>query len=220
MKKSITITLATLLMLASCGTTGEGAFTGATFGGIIGSAIGGITGGPRGSDIGTLIGMATGAAAGAAVGSAAEKSKGYPDDAVYSDPSNRNAPQARVDYDPESATAANDISIKNAEFRNTEGTRHISRGETASITFEIHNVTNDVLTNIVPIVQETTGNKRLSVSPAILLETLGPKKAIRYTAFITAQDNLKTGTAQFSIKVTNSTEIISNTVKISDIALN
>ena len=222
MKKSIIIILAAILMLASCGTTGEGAFTGATFGGLIGSAIGGITGGPRGSDIGTLIGVATGAAAGAAVGAAAEKSRNneYTDNTVYGDPNGGIAPQAKVEYDPENQTASPVIRIKNAEFHNTEGTKHISRGETVSISFEIHNATNDVVTNIVPIVQETSGNKRLSVSPAILLETLGAKKAVRYTAFITAQDNLKTGTAHFSIKVTDGTGIVSNTMEISDIALN
>lgn len=61
------------LLVSSCTTTSNGAYTGATFGSVLGSAIGGITGGGRGHDIGTIVGMAGGAAVGAAVGAAAEK---------------------------------------------------------------------------------------------------------------------------------------------------
>lgn len=76
MKKSLVISVSSLLLLSSCGTyTGAGAYAGGSFGSIIGSAIGGIAGGPRGSDIGTLIGMAGGAAVGAVVGAAADQTQ-------------------------------------------------------------------------------------------------------------------------------------------------
>ena len=61
------------LLVSSCRSTEQGAYTGATFGSVLGSAIGGISGGWRGHDIGTIVGMAGGAAVGAAVGAAAEK---------------------------------------------------------------------------------------------------------------------------------------------------
>lgn len=76
MKKNIVILLASVMLLASCGTyTSTGAGYGAYYGGWIGSAIGGITGGHRGHDIGTLIGMAGGAAVGAAIGKAADEQR-------------------------------------------------------------------------------------------------------------------------------------------------
>ncbi len=73
MKTNITILMASVLLLASCGTyQGQGAAGGAYFGSILGSAIGGISNGHRGSDVGTLIGMAGGAVVGAAIGKAAD----------------------------------------------------------------------------------------------------------------------------------------------------
>lgn len=73
MKKTGIWLVCAALLVSSCKTAGEGAYTGATFGSVLGSAIGGISGGWRGHDIGTIVGMAGGAAVGAAVGAAAEK---------------------------------------------------------------------------------------------------------------------------------------------------
>lgn len=76
MKKNIVILLASVMLLASCGTyTSTGAGYGAYYGGWIGSAIGGLAGGHRGHDIGTLVGMAGGAIVGAAAGKAAEEQR-------------------------------------------------------------------------------------------------------------------------------------------------
>lgn len=206
--KKLIILAAGVVMLSSCGTTGSGAFAGASFGGMIGSAIGGIIGGPRGSDVGTLIGMGTGAAAGAAIGSAAEKQV----------EDNRSA-RSEVVYQDPADNYANVVTICNARFVNNSGSVHIAKGETAKISFEIHNSTSEVLYNLVPMVRETTGNRRLSVSPAILLETLGAGRAVRYTAFITAEDNLKKGTAHFNICVETDGRPVSNTVEL-DVPLN
>ena len=70
-----------------------------------------------------------------------------------------------------------------------------------------------------PMVQETTGNKRLLISPSTMIETLDAHKAIRYTAFISAQDNLKTGAAHFRISVLAGKTLVSNIVEF-DIPLN
>ncbi len=223
--KKLVILLASVLTLASCGTTGSGALTGASFGGVIGSAIGGIIGGPRGSDIGTLIGMGTGAAVGGAAASAATKSSNAGtydnyDDAVYYDPTaNSSTQSSSIEYPTQDGDYAQAIQITNARFCNSDNTVHIAKGETTKIVFEIYNLTNEIQTNLVPSVNETTGNKRLSVSPAILLETLGAKKAVRYTAFITAADNLKTGNAHFVINIQNNGNIVSNTIEL-DVPLN
>lgn len=73
MKKTCIVALSACLLVSSCSTTTQGAYTGGSFGTILGSAIGGLLGGPRGSDIGTIVGMAGGAALGAAAGNASEK---------------------------------------------------------------------------------------------------------------------------------------------------
>lgn len=241
--KKIIILLVGAITMASCGTTSEGAFSGAMFGGIIGSCIGGISGGPRGSDIGTLVGMATGAAAGAAVANAAEKErirsyyasqgerdydgtrgveydegnvrseKPIYDDVISMDPVSDNIiPQ-------QSQSPSTDIVISNVRFINDANTQHISKGELVKIAFEIRNVSILPKYNIVPMVQETTGNKRLLISPSTMIETLDAHKAIRYTAFISAQDNLKTGAAHFRISVLAGKTLVSNIVEF-DIPLN
>ena len=76
MKKTIAISLCSLLVLSSCGTSaGAGAYVGGQFGHVIGSAIGGITGGRHGHDLGSLIGTIGGAAAGAAIGAAVDNQR-------------------------------------------------------------------------------------------------------------------------------------------------
>ncbi len=233
MKKISTLVVGVLL-LTSCGSTGSGAFGGAMLGGVIGSCIGGIGGGPRGSDIGTLIGMAGGAAAGAAIANAAEQQQtrayntmNYGSDYSDYDGYSTNNTAERSDkpiYDDvitmdstasQQTTAtrgkyATNIIIRNASFVNQSNTIHISKGELVKIVFEIRNVTDSQWDNIVPMVQETTGNKRLLVSPAIMIESIAPRKAVRYTAFVSAQKNLKTGTAHFKLYVMHNGNVFSN----------
>lgn len=70
------------MLVSSCRTTGEGAWTGAHVGSMVGGAFGGLVGGHRGYHAGQLVGMATGAATGATIGAAnqaarKERVKGY-----------------------------------------------------------------------------------------------------------------------------------------------
>ncbi len=236
MKKVISL-LAAAMMLASCGTTSSGAFSGAMFGSMIGSAIGGISGGPRGSDIGTLVGMATGAMTGAAAGHAAETARrqrysstayaapgrgyeAYGDDGgaerseqpIYDDVITMDTPSPRR-ATVSAATPHNSISIENARFINKAGTVHIAKGEQVKVSFEIRNISATTVTSIVPTVEETTGNSRLLVSPAILVESLGAGRAVRYTAYISAQKNLRKGTAHYRLSVKSGGDEISNVVE-------
>ena len=242
MKKISTLVVGAIL-LTSCGSTGSGAFSGAMLGGVIGSCIGGIGGGPRASNIGTLIGMSGGAAAGAAIGNAAEQqqaraynayTRGSYDnyDADYSayDPAQRSDAPVYDDVISMDSTSskttvkpmtkyATNIRIENISFVNNDNTVHIAKGEVAKIVFEIRNVTASSWDNIVPTVEETTGNKRLLVSPSIMIESIAPHRAVRYTAFISAQKNLKTGTAHFKLSVKRNGEVFSN-VEEFDVPLN
>lgn len=192
--KKITLFLVgiALLMTTSCSTTASGAWNGAWIGGAIGSAIGGITGGHRGSDIGHLMGMAIGAGTGAAVGAANEASV-KENIAARTQTRHNDSDYAYVDNAL--------VEIDNARFINDNNTLQIKGGETAQITFEVHNATGEVLKNIVIGVNETTGNKRLLVSQPILVEHIRPHGALRYTANISAYKNLKDGTANFQLYV-------------------
>ncbi len=235
--KKLLILIVGAIMMTSCNTASNGAFSGAMFGGVIGSCIGGINGGPRGSDVGTLVGMMAGAATGAAIGSAVEsqQTRAYyalPPEEIrdgnrgitYDDQSGRSEKPVYDDViqmdkksvdinEIQTPRYDTDIRIENVRFVNDANTQHISKGELVKISFEVCNVSDSVTLNIVPMVKETTDNKRILVSPATMIENLGAHKAIRYTAFVSAQKNLKTGTAHFQISVMSGTEVISNIVE-------
>ncbi|MBQ9561359.1 MAG: hypothetical protein IJV10_03650 [Prevotella sp.] len=251
--KVFILSLASVLALSSCSTTGGGAMTGAMFGGIIGSCIGGIGGGPRGSDIGTLVGMAVGAGTGAAIGAAAEKEEraqfeahrdaiyqgreypvrngnkerqtptadtGYSADPVYDDVITMDADTTVSEpVDTIAEVQAAPILISNAHFINNAGTTHIDKGELVKVSFEMRNASDKSLYNVVPLIQETTGNKHLLISPSTLIERIPVRGALRYTAYISAERSLKTGTAHFMLSVTSANQVISNTIEF-DVPLN
>ncbi len=214
MKKNVIVLVAGLMLLASCGTyEGYGAMNGLYVGSLLGSAIGGISGGPRGSDIGTIIGMAGGAVAGAAIGSAADKSRQY-DMAQYrqekaSGFDSTNSADDRIDIDfgapsnPEEAigceTAA--LEIRNAKFITHDKSNTLTSGKQCDIVFEIYNAGNGAAYNVEPVIKEVSGNKRIMISPGILVEKLGAHKGLRYTAHVMSYKTLKDGTARFSLSV-------------------
>lgn len=104
-------------------------------------------------------------------------------------------PEASVD-----ATTKH-LEIRNARFIDTDGNNIITRGEKCEIVFDVFNSSNAVARNIEPVIIETTGNKHILVSPAVLIESLAPNKGIRYTARVVADRSLKNATAHFTLCV-------------------
>lgn len=223
MKKIIVCAMAVLMVLSSCTTTGAGALTGAWFGGAVGSAVGGIAGGFRGSDIGRLVGMAVGAGTGAAIASAAENQerRAYYEERVrrsgrdYDDRYAGDYSDGRQNRTSEVMTYADEcpLSVSNARYVNDKETVHLSKGETAKVTFEIHNTSDKALTNIVPMVKETTGNKKILVSQPVMVESIAPRRTLRYTASISAYKSLKSGKANFELYVIADGKVVSNIVE-------
>lgn len=152
---------------------------------------------------------------------------GNGNDIIYMDPAdsinnaaaNNDVPSATIETTEDGITFTHAIDIRNCSLADSNNECHIAQGETVKLSFEIHNVSNEMAVNLVPAVRETTRNKRLAVSPATLIENLGARKAVRYTAYISAKDNLKTGTAHFRICVVSNKKAISNTIEF-DVPLN
>jgi hypothetical protein len=138
---------------------------------------------------------------------------------ISSAPTTTTPPAAVVEVSETGAKVTTPIVISNARFINDQNTTHIAKGELVKISFEVKNATGDALTNVVPVVKETTGNKHLFISPSTLVERLAGHKAIRYTAYVSAEKSLKTGTAHFVISVYSNDQLISNTIEF-DIDLN
>ena len=107
------------------------------------------------------------------------------------------------------------LSVKNARFVDTNQDNVISSGEISKIIFEVYNNGDVPVYDIVPVVEETTGNKHIQISPSIHVERLAPGKGIRYTAMVQTDKRLKNGTAEFSIYVLQDAKKISNIIKFS-----
>ena len=138
---------------------------------------------------------------------------------ISSTPVTTTVPAAVVEVSETSAVITTPIKIENARFINEQNTTHIAKGELVKISFEIRNMSDAAINNVVPVVKETTGNKHLLISPSTLVERLAAHKAIRYTAYVSAEKTLKTGTAHFVIAVYSDNNQISNTIEF-DVTLN
>ena len=195
--KKITLVgaLCALLLATSCTSSQQfyGSMTGASLGGMFGSAIGGIASGPRGSDVGTLAGMLIGGAIGAAA-TAPKDTK--TDEYTTSDYYNRYDENDYVQNGSYSPYAG--IEIDDIRFFDLNNNDVIDAGEHSRIAFIVRNVSNDFIYDIAPVIT-VTGTKQIRLSPTAIISSLGPGKAVRYTAEVVASNKLKTGTAGFSI---------------------
>ena len=202
-KKLSILLVATLLCLTSCttyqqATTWNRSMTGAYIGSMFGSLIGDAVGGHHGSHVGSAIGGITGAAIGAASAQKQEESRYerrhqkdyyYDEDIYYGN--------AR-DYTYVAPTApANNLTIDNIVFADTNGNRMLERGETAYVTFDIHNTTNHPIYNIAPII--SCDNRRIKISPTATIARIDAGRAMRYKAVVMAQSNVRSGVTTFQI---------------------
>lgn len=207
MKRQIAVLTASLLILSGCGTSrmasgDPGAiFAGAAIGGNVGSAIGGLIGdnhggwrgGYRGSAIGTIIGTIAGAAIGNAVSAPKQEEFSYQIERTEL-------------YEPQPETypapsVFDNLRIRNIRFIDDNRDHIITSGENSKVIFEIMNEGNQTIYNVVPIVTETTGMKRIYISPPVMVEQIAPHNGVKYTANISAGDRIKTGDITIRVAV-------------------
>lgn len=212
MKKYSILLVAALLCLSSCTTYSEwsrGA-TGASVGAMFGSLIGDIIGGPRGGSVGALVGGAAGAAAGVASAKAEQEKR----EQTYS---NGNNYSNSYTYHNESYPYENDVyygngndysyvaparpmqhlTVSNIVFADQNNNRCLESGETAYLTFEIHNRSGQPIYNIAPVIN--CDNKHIRISPTATIARIDAGRGMRYKAVIQAPRNLRTGEANIFI---------------------
>jgi outer membrane lipoprotein SlyB len=120
-----------------------------------------------------------------------------------------NSADDRIDIDfgdasnPEEKSGCGTASliVRNVKFTDPDGNYTLTAGEQGDISFEIYNSGDGAAYNVEPVVKEVSGNKRIMVSPGILVESLAAHKGLRYTAHVMAYKTLKDGMAKFSISV-------------------
>lgn len=198
--RTISTTLAIVLLCSGCYTsrTASGGDPGATLagaaiGGNVGSLVGGLIGdsrhgwhgGYRGSAIGTIVGTI----AGAAIGNAASRPRTDPEDAYVIE---RTAP-VQTERRHRTANGMYNLKIRNIRFIDDNRDHAISSGESSKVVFEIINEGNRPVFNVVPVVEELTGMKRIYISPSVMVESIAPHNGVKYTATVSAGKRIKTG---------------------------
>ena len=207
MKKIITYVFIFSLLVSTtgCGThAAQGAAVGSQVGSVLGSAIGDLANGWRGNDVGTIVGLVGGAVVGGAIGNAYDKphkqkkydnrnndyDDTYEEDSYYRDNSDRRYISRRNDNNGIMFYDADDNGI-------------ISSTEDAEVEFEIRNITEGTIYDVVPVVEEIASKKRLNISPSMMIESIRPGKAVRYTAYIKANRRMKDGYTKLRISIYN-----------------
>lgn len=207
MKKCLTGFLALALLCSSCGTSRtvsgdpDAIFAGAAIGSNIGGAIGGLIGdanhgwrgGYRGSAIGTIIGTIAGAAIGNALSAPKQEEYSYRIERTEPD-----IPQPGTATTP---SALDKLRIRNIRFIDDSRDHIISSDESSKVVFEIMNEGEETVYNVVPVVAETTGAKRIYISPSVMIEQIAPHNGIKYTASIHAGSRIKTGNITIRVAV-------------------
>ena len=106
------------------------------------------------------------------------------------------------------------IQVRNARFVDDNHDNTLCSNEVSKIIFEVVNTSNETLYDIVPTVVETTGLKRLYISPSMHVESLAPGAAIRYTAMVKT-GKMKEGVANFCVSVLQGNKTVSQVSEFS-----
>lgn len=105
------------------------------------------------------------------------------------------------------------VEIRNATFSDADGDGILSAGEECTVAFDIMNNSPEVLYDVRPTVFESTGNKRIHISPSIRVESIAPYKGVRYTAMVVADRKLKKGEAVIKVAVAQGDNEITSSIQ-------
>lgn len=206
------LAFASLLLCSGCYTTSRSAsggnpgatLTGAAIGSHVGGLMGGLIGEQRhgwhGGYRGSAIGAIVGTIAGAAIGNAASRHQAEQEDAYAIE---RTEPLP-ASHDRLHAEDMYNLRIRNIRFIDDNRDHAISSGENSKIIFEIINEGTRPVFNVVPVVEELTGMKRIYISPSVMVESIAPHNGVKYTATLTAGKRIKTGEIVIRVAVADS----------------
>ena len=196
---SIVCLFAASVILSSCSTSPSyysmsGTMAGASIGSQIGEAIGWFSGGHNryGS---SLVGRVIGTAAGAGIGySITQKqisnlNKQYDNRNTVSENTYNNTftPESNTinrnfRIGKNSKTYNNSLCIGNISYQDENSDGKISKGETCTITYEVSNNTQWLISDLVVAISEETNTKRFAFSPSTPNVSISPGGTIRYKA--------------------------------------
>lgn len=199
----VLLILSVAMLLASCASGGStaqvfAAMSGLNAGATLGGAIGGLTSrSPRGYHMGTTIGALSGAAIGAVATMPRKKRVETAESAeTYEAPKRK-----RGSFAP-SATLSGmrrDVRVTNVTFRDSSGDGVLQPGETATVSYDIINVTPYAINLLVPRMELSAQKKRIHISPMQNIMDVPSGEGVRYSVTLTADSRLKSGEAQLTL---------------------
>ena len=199
----VLLILSVAMLLASCASGGStaqvfAAMSGLNAGATLGGAIGGLTSrSPRGYHMGTTIGALSGAAIGAVATMPRKKRVETAESAeTYEAPKRK-----RGRFSP-SATLSGmrrDVRVTNVTFRDSSGDGVLQPGETATVSYDIINVTPYAINLLVPRMELSAQKKRIHISPMQNIMDVPSGEGVRYSVTLTADSRLKSGEAQLTL---------------------
>ena len=180
----------------------DGLATGAAIGNTIGSAMGVLNGGYRGSALGSILGTMAGATLGYSI-TKPRDGKIYPQENSRSIDTREVTEHTQPVEAPLAYSPLEDLRIENIRWMDRDQNQALHAEESCKISFEIMNQGRETAYNVLPKVTEVSGQKRIYISPSLLVKEITPKNGIRYTATIRAGKRIKKGEALFRLSVTN-----------------
>ncbi len=191
--------LSMLLLFASCASSNNtqvfAAMSGMNAGATLGSAIGGLTSrSSRGYYMGTTIGALSGAAIGVIATTPRHKG-GDRDSGVSEEVSRRNSSASL----PPLSGLRRDVRVTNVSFCDSSGDGTLQPGETATVSYDIINVTPRTIDLLIPQMQLSSQAKRIHISPMQELANISSGEGVRYSVTLTASPRLKRGYPELTL---------------------
>lgn len=197
--RNIILTILVSSMLAGCATNNAtqvmASMSGLQAGATLGGAIGGLSSGsPRGHFMGTTIGALSGAAIGA-IATAPRRERSYEREAT-SEYGNAGRPSKRKGVGRAPATLSGlkrDIRIVNVRFIAPSNGATLTAGETATVSYDIINVTSGTVPLLVPKMEFKRKSSHITLSPMQNIVDLPSGEGVRYSVTLTAGKKMKRG---------------------------
>lgn len=125
------------------------------------------------------------------------------------------APEVHIGAINAPAVEKGTLEIRNLHFTDADNDGTLYGGETGKVVFEVYNNSSAAYYDIQPVVEETTGNKRIYISGSIRVEKILPGRGIRYTAMIKADKRVKDGLARFSVYAAKGNDLVTGVLDFS-----
>lgn len=194
------ILLATILVACSSTNASQvmATMSGLQAGATLGGAIGGMTSrSHRGYFRGTTIGAISGAAI-AAISTAPRKPRAERDDnySQYNDSPRRSKKKPATKYPSALSGLRSDVRVTNVVFRDASGDAVLQPGESATLSYDVINVTPNVIPLLLPRMELERNASHIHISPMQGITHLQPGEGVRYSVTLTADRKVKGGDTQ------------------------